>query len=107
MFSSCGRLGKPFRQCTIEVLRKFYNNFPKSRWPAPGDLRKSRRPAIIAGESLGKTGTVRKHGKVGTDRMPGRGELAFIDWLRARTPADPRVLLGPGDDTAALRPSPG
>jgi thiamine-monophosphate kinase len=31
------------------------------------------------------------------------GEFAFIDWLRGRTPADPRVLLGPGDDTAALR----
>ncbi len=31
------------------------------------------------------------------------GEFAYIDWLRQRTPADPRVLLGPGDDTAALR----
>lgn len=30
------------------------------------------------------------------------GELAFINWLRGRTPASPRVLLGPGDDTAAL-----
>jgi thiamine-monophosphate kinase len=30
-------------------------------------------------------------------------EFAFIDWLRRLTPADPRVLLGPGDDTAALR----
>src|SRR5262245_3673398 len=30
-------------------------------------------------------------------------EFAFIDWLRRRTPADPRVLIGPGDDTAALR----
>jgi thiamine-monophosphate kinase len=29
-------------------------------------------------------------------------EFAFIDWLRRRTPADPRVLLGPGDDCAAL-----
>ncbi len=29
-------------------------------------------------------------------------ELAYIDWLRRRTPADPRVLIGPGDDTAAL-----
>src|SRR5215211_5043693 len=35
------------------------------------------------------------------------GEFAFIDWLRRRTPADRRVLLGPGDDTAALRLSPG
>jgi thiamine-monophosphate kinase len=34
-------------------------------------------------------------------------EFAFIDWLRRRTPADPRVLLGPGDDTAALRLTPG
>src|SRR3954453_24107690 len=31
------------------------------------------------------------------------GEFAFIDWLRRRTPAAERVLLGPGDDTAALR----
>ena len=31
------------------------------------------------------------------------GEFAYIDWLRRRTPADPRVLVGPGDDTAALR----
>src|SRR5438094_7479775 len=30
-------------------------------------------------------------------------EFAYIDWLRRRTSADPRVLLGPGDDTAALR----
>jgi thiamine-monophosphate kinase len=34
-------------------------------------------------------------------------ELTFIDWLRRRTPKDPRVLLGPGDDTAALRFTPG
>src|SRR5438067_1085611 len=37
--------------------------------------------------------------------MPGAesvGEFAFIDWLRKRTPAAGRVLLGPGDDTAAL-----
>ncbi|MBM4070695.1 MAG: thiamine-monophosphate kinase [Planctomycetes bacterium] len=31
------------------------------------------------------------------------GELQYIDWLRKRTPPDPRVLLGPGDDTAILR----
>jgi thiamine-monophosphate kinase len=30
------------------------------------------------------------------------GEFAFIDWLRRRTPAAKRVLLGPGDDTAVL-----
>jgi thiamine-monophosphate kinase len=30
------------------------------------------------------------------------GEFAFIDWLRQRTPAAERVLLGPGDDTAAV-----
>jgi thiamine-monophosphate kinase len=30
-------------------------------------------------------------------------EFAFIDWLRRRTPADPRVLLGPGDDCAVIR----
>jgi thiamine-monophosphate kinase len=33
--------------------------------------------------------------------MPG--EFAFIDWLRRRTPADLRILLGPGDDCAAVR----
>ena len=33
------------------------------------------------------------------------GEFAYIDWLRKQTPADPRVLIGPGDDTAALRPT--
>src|SRR3954453_6390515 len=35
------------------------------------------------------------------------GEFAFIDWVRRQTPADPRVLIGPGDDTAALRLTPG
>jgi thiamine-monophosphate kinase len=35
------------------------------------------------------------------------GEFAFIDWLRRLTPSDPRVLLGPGDDTAAVRFTPG
>ena len=25
------------------------------------------------------------------------GEFEYIDWLRRQTPADPRVLLGPGD----------
>ncbi len=34
-------------------------------------------------------------------------EFAYIEWLRRLTPADPRVLLGPGDDTAALRLTPG
>lgn len=31
------------------------------------------------------------------------GEFDYIDWLRRRTPADPRVLIGPGDDCAALQ----
>jgi thiamine-monophosphate kinase len=35
------------------------------------------------------------------------GEFAYIDWLRRRTPADPRVLLGPGDDAEALGLTPG
>ncbi len=34
--------------------------------------------------------------------MPG--EFEYIAWLRAQTPADPRVLIGPGDDCAALAP---
>jgi len=32
--------------------------------------------------------------------MPG--EFAFIDWVRSRTPTDPRVAVGPGDDCAVL-----
>src|SRR5437588_3744236 len=35
------------------------------------------------------------------------GEFAYIDWLRRRTPADARVLIGPGDDAAALALTPG
>src|SRR5262245_32026745 len=35
------------------------------------------------------------------------GEFAFIDWLRRRTPSSPRVLLGPGDDTALVNWSTG
>jgi thiamine-monophosphate kinase len=31
------------------------------------------------------------------------GEFAYIGWLRQLTPADPRVLIGPGDDAAAVR----
>ena len=31
------------------------------------------------------------------------GEFAYINWVRQRTPADPRVLIGPGDDAAAVR----
>ena len=34
--------------------------------------------------------------------MPG--EFEYITWLRARTPTDARVLVGPGDDCAALVP---
>jgi thiamine-monophosphate kinase len=29
-------------------------------------------------------------------------EFAYIDWVRRHTPHDPRILIGPGDDTAAL-----
>ena len=35
--------------------------------------------------------------------MPG--EFDYIAWLRARTPANPRVLVGPGDDCAVVAPS--
>lgn len=34
--------------------------------------------------------------------MPG--EFDYIAWLRSRTPAHPRVVLGPGDDCAVLAP---
>ena len=30
------------------------------------------------------------------------GEFEYIHWLRRKTPGDPRVLLGPGDDCALL-----
>jgi thiamine-monophosphate kinase len=30
-------------------------------------------------------------------------EFDFIDWIRRRTSADPRVLVGPGDDAAVLK----
>src|SRR4051812_25496135 len=36
------------------------------------------------------------------DPPPTSGEFDYIRWLRARTPVDPRVLIGPGDDCAAL-----
>lgn len=39
--------------------------------------------------------------------MSATGEFAYIDWLRQQTPADARVLVGPGDDTAVLRLTPG
>lgn len=29
-------------------------------------------------------------------------EFAYIDWIRRQTPHNPRILIGPGDDTAAL-----
>lgn len=32
-----------------------------------------------------------------------QGEFAFIKWLRGQTPGHGRVLIGPGDDTAALQ----
>lgn len=35
---------------------------------------------------------------------PTSGEFAYIHWLRRQIPADARVLIGPGDDAAALRP---
>lgn len=31
------------------------------------------------------------------------GELAYIRWLRERTPTDPRVPIGPGDDAALIQ----
>jgi thiamine-monophosphate kinase len=39
--------------------------------------------------------------------MTERGEFAYVDWLRSRTPADVRVLVGPGDDAAVLQFTPG
>jgi thiamine-monophosphate kinase len=35
--------------------------------------------------------------------MKSFGEFDYIDWLRRQTPADPRVLIGPGDDAALVR----
>jgi thiamine-monophosphate kinase len=39
--------------------------------------------------------------------MSMMSEFAYIDWLRRRTPSDARVLLGPGDDAAAVKLSSG
>ncbi len=38
--------------------------------------------------------------------MPRLHEFEFIEWIRGRASADPRVLTGIGDDTAVLAPSP-
>src|SRR5499427_7036818 len=35
-------------------------------------------------------------------RPPATAEFAFINWLRARTPVHPNVLVGPGDDAAVV-----
>jgi thiamine-monophosphate kinase len=35
-----------------------------------------------------------------------KGEFAFIDWIRRRTPINDRVMIGPGDDAAAVRFTP-
>src|SRR5207244_13504094 len=48
----------------------------------------------------------RPRGKAMAD-TGSRSEFAYIDWLRRQTPTDPRVLIGPGDDTAALALTPG
>src|SRR5437763_11650701 len=39
--------------------------------------------------------------------MASGGEFSFIDWIRSQTPGQAGVLIGPGDDTAALRLTPG
>lgn len=36
----------------------------------------------------------------------GTGEFEYIGWVRQRTPAHPRVLIGPGDDTAQVQIGP-
>jgi thiamine-monophosphate kinase len=62
-------------------------------------------PEKSASNADSKTGMA--HSSLTTHHPPlTAGEFAYIDWLRSRTPADPRVLIGPGDDTAALRLSP-
>src|SRR5436190_22852927 len=44
-----------------------------------------------------------------TKRRPGitMGEFEYIDWLRQRTPPNPLVPVGPGDDCAVLKPAGG
>lgn len=34
------------------------------------------------------------------------GEFAYIDWVRRQIPHDPRVVIGPGDDAAAIHFNP-
>ena len=35
------------------------------------------------------------------------GEFDYIDWVRKRSPGNPRVPVGPGDDCAVVAPTPG
>jgi thiamine-monophosphate kinase len=35
--------------------------------------------------------------------MPPTGEFAFIEWIKQQTPPHSSVIIGPGDDAAALR----
>src|SRR5207302_7308776 len=67
------------------------------------------RGAARRGRHPPAAGAARAAGEVTQGGGPARvsGEFAYIDWLRRQTPADPRVPIGPGDDTAALRLTPG
>ena len=69
-----------------DPMDKFTTVFPSVR------LRRPRSAAILAGR--------RPLCVMSTEES--RGEFAFIDWLRRRTPAAGRVLIGPGDDAALL-----
>jgi thiamine-monophosphate kinase len=41
--------------------------------------------------------------RIGAMSSSGMHEFAYIQWLRGQIPPDPRVLIGPGDDAAAIR----
>src|SRR5258708_4541783 len=66
-------------------MDKFTTVFPSMR-VSPG-----RRQAIRPGRPSGIMSS-----------EESKGEFAFIDWLRRRTPSAGRVLIGPGDDAALL-----
>jgi thiamine-monophosphate kinase len=80
--------GDPGEVASIGSVQVFYNSFPWSAGRGPDRLKKSsltRRKRLLA---------------MAQDQT--KKEFAFIDWLRKRTPAATRVLIGPGDDTAAV-----
>jgi thiamine-monophosphate kinase len=81
-------MGDPGEVASIGSVQVFYYSFPWNAGREPVTLKKSRLTRWKRSDAMTQNQT--------------RTEFAFIDWLRKRTPPAARVLLGPGDDTAAL-----